>query len=95
MEKKEYRRNAGAMIYLVSCAVNGKTPNAEKLKSIDLEQLFEVCQEHILTACAAYALEAAGIHDQNFQQAKEKAVRKNILLDAERAKILKLEHTLE
>lgn len=88
MEKREFRRNANAMIYLVSCALNQRTPKAELVSKIDLEQLFEVCQKHILTACAAYALESAGVHNQDFTQAKEKAIRKNILLDVERGKIL-------
>lgn len=88
MEKRDYKRNAYAMIYLTACAVNGKTPRAEKIQSIDLEQLFEVCQEHILTACTAYALESVGIKKHEFTQAKEKAIRKNILLDSERKNIL-------
>ena len=88
MEKREYRRNANAMIYLVSCALNQRTPKAELVSKIDLEQLFEVCQKHILTACTAYALESAGVHNNDFTQAKEKAIRKNILLDVERSKIL-------
>ena len=60
MEKRDYRRNAGAMIYLVSCALQNRVPDAEKLKQIRLDALFEVCQDHVLTACAAYALESAG-----------------------------------
>ena len=89
MEKSEYRRYAYAMIYLTQCAINGRIPKQDQIDKLDLEALFEVCQKHILTACVAYALESAGIHDHNFTQAKEKAVRKNILLDAEREKILK------
>lgn len=88
MEQVEFRKNAQDMIYLTYCAVNGKVPEASKIEALNLEALFKVCQKHILTACAAYALEAAGIHDNQFTQAKEKAVRKNILLDMERGKIL-------
>ena len=88
MEKREYRRNAYAMIYLAFCAVNGRIPKKERIEQLDLNQLFEVCQEHILTACVAYALESVGIRNYEFTQAKEKAVRKNILLDVERKKIL-------
>ena len=76
------------MIYLLSCTLNDRIPKKELIEKMDLEQLFEVCQKHILTACAAYALESAGVHDHNFTQAKEKAIRKNILLDVERRKIL-------
>lgn len=88
MDKKEYRKNAEIMIYLVSCALNDSVPDGEKLKNTDLSQVFEVCKQHNLTACAAYALESLGISDHSFTQAKEKAVRKNILLDIERERIL-------
>ena len=88
MEQNEYRKNALDMIYLTSCVLNGTSTDQDRLYEIDLKTLFEVCQEHILTACVAYALESAGIKDSNFIQAKEKAIRKNILLDAERKKIL-------
>lgn len=88
MEKAEFRRNAADMIYLTACAVNGRKPKQERIDRLDLPKLFEVCQKHILTACVAYALESAGVKDNDFTQAKEKAIRKNILLDAERVKIL-------
>ena len=89
MEKSEYRISAYDMIYFVSCAIKGETPEKDRLDRVNLKSLFEVCQKHILTACVAYSLESAGIQDHDFTQAKEKAIRKNILLDAERAKILK------
>ncbi len=88
MDKREFRKNAADMIYLTACAINGKKPKQERIDALDLPKLFEVCQKHILTACVAYALESVGIQDHEFTQAKEKSIRKNILLDAERAKIL-------
>jgi hypothetical protein len=92
MDKAEFRRNAADMTYLTACAINGRKPRQERIDRLDLPKLFEVSQKHILTACVAYALESAGIKDSDFTQAKEKAIRKNILLDAERVKIL---HRLE
>ena len=89
MEKSEFRKNASDMIYLTICSLKGETPRPERVAKLDLPMLFEVCQKHILTACVAYALESAGIRDKDFIQAKEKAVRKNILLDSERTKILR------
>lgn len=89
MEKCEFRKNATDMIYLTACVINGRKPKQERIEALDLPKLFEVCQKHILTACVAYALESAGVKDNDFTQAKEKAIRKNILLDAERARILK------
>ena len=89
MEKAEIRKNAADMIYLTACAINGKKPKQARIDALDLPKLFEVCQEHILTACVAYALESVGVKDKAFVQAKEKAIRKNIILDAERRNILR------
>ena len=88
MDKSLYLHTAYQMIRLVRCALTGRTPDKEWAKSLDFPVLFAVCQDHILTACAAYALESAGIHDPDFTEAKAKAIRKNILLDAERKAIL-------
>ena len=88
MDKNTYRHAAYQMIRLVRCALTDRIPDREWAKSLDLSVLFAVCEDHILTACAAYALESAGIHDPDFTEAKAKAIRKNILLDAERKAIL-------
>lgn len=90
MDKAIYKSNALSMIELVICSINGEIPSSDFLKTLDFDQLFEVCQKHILTACTAYALESAGIKNERFSLAKEKAIRKNILFDAERKKILQL-----
>lgn len=89
MEKETFRKTAYDMIRLVRCVLHGETPDKDWAQSLDFPALYEVCQKHILTACAAYALESAGIQNNDFTQAKAKAIRKNILLDSERAKILK------
>lgn len=87
MEKEQLIKNSYDMIYLVRCAVNGDIPDRQKVDAMDMDSLFRVCQKNILTACVAYALESAGVHDNEFTQAKAKAIRKNILLDTERNKI--------
>ena len=76
------------MISLVRCALDGSKPSPELLEQIDSEKLFQVCEAHILTACAAYALESAGVTDKKFTEAKNKAIRKNIIMDTERKKVL-------
>ena len=88
MDRNEMKTNALAMIDLVACALNDRVPEADFIRELDHAQLYEVSQKHLLTACVAYALESAGVVDDRFVQAKEKAIRKNILLDAERKKIL-------
>ena len=88
MEITEYRKNAADMIALIRCVVNGETPGTDLTGGLDLPALFQVCQAHALTACCAYALESAGIRDAAFTEAKDKSIRKNIIMDAERKKIL-------
>ena len=88
MELNTLLKNSDDMIYLVKYALHSKTPNRARIDKMNLQELFQVCQTHYLTACAAYALEAAGVRDEAFSQAKEKAIRKNILLDSERRSIL-------
>ena len=88
MDKNEYRKNAYNMIELTVRAINGSVPDKSLLDNIDRAALFEVCETHILTACVSYALESAGLKYDEFSEAKNKAIRKNIILDTERKKIL-------
>ncbi len=87
LEKNDFRKNAYDMIYLAACAVNGKVPKAERVADMSLDDLLYVCKKHSMTAVCAYALESAGIKNDQFKQEKEKAIRKNILLDAERSRL--------
>ena len=58
------------------------------LEQLDLDKLLRVCEYHCLTAMVCMALEYNGITpDAKWTQAKSKAIRKNMLLDAERAQI--------
>lgn len=75
------------MLYLSACAVNGIKPDPEYIAHINLEKLFQMCQYHSLTAIVCNALESVGVSDKKFMEVKAKAIRKNLLLDAERKKI--------
>lgn len=75
------------LIYLCGCGANGIRPDEEKVREMDLEQLYKTARLHSLTAVTAFALESAGVRDKAFCQAKEKAIRKNMLLDLEREKL--------
>ncbi len=75
------------LIYLCRCGVNGIRPDKEKVREMDLERLYKTARRHSLTAITAFALESAGVRDRAFCQAKEKAIRKNMLLDLEREKL--------
>lgn len=71
------------ILYLVSYVLHNKKVDAEKIKSMDMEQLLNICKFHSLTVIVAYALESAGIKDKNFQKEKSLAIRNIMLLDAE------------
>lgn len=76
------------MLYLVICSLSGQSPDQKKIQEMDMEKLYKMSQMHSLSALVCMTLEAAGVTlSMEWQQAKEKAVRKSILLDAEYKKI--------
>ena len=88
MTQEEYLAAAENVVYLAACMVKGEKPDAERVRQMDLEQLYSTASRHLLTGIVGYALEAAGVHDRAFTQAKSKAVRKVVLFDTERTAIL-------
>ena len=80
-------KTAKDLIYLLSCAVNGITPDTAKVQAMNLEQLYRLAKAHTLRAAVYIALRSAGVEDRNFHQAYNKAVRKNVMLDVERTAI--------
>ena len=80
-------KTAKDLIYLLSCAVNGITPDTARVQAMDLEQLYRLAKAHTLRAAVFIALRSAGVNDHSFQQAYNKAVRKNVMLDVERTAI--------
>ena len=88
MTKHDFKQHAYYMIYLIRCVLHDQIPLKEKLDKIDLSKLYEVAEKHSLTAITSYVLESAGVVDERFTQAKAKAIRKSILLDIERERIL-------
>ena len=75
------------MIYLLTCSVNGITPDKEQVKTMDIEKLYRYAKFHTLRAAVCIALERAGVNDEHFHQAYKKAIRKNIMFDMERMAI--------
>ena len=75
------------LIYLLSCAVNGLTPETERVQNIDLEKIYRLAKFHTVRAAVCIAAERAGINNEKLHDAMKKAVRKNILLDIERTAV--------
>ena len=85
------------MLYLAACALHDVTPKADRLAQMNAAELYALSRFHSMTAIVAMALEAGGgALDGNkmppalvkaWQEAKNKSIRKNVLLDAERVKL--------
>ena len=80
---EEYRSAIKDVIYLVSCAVNRVSPDAERILAMDISNVYAAAQMHMLTAMAGMMLQSAGIRDHLFDQAVAKAQRKSALLDTD------------
>ena len=83
------------IIYLIACALHDTAPDESVVAGIDLEALFRLANAHSLTAVTCMGLEKGRALDsapkdiaQKWKEAKAKAIRKNMLLDADRRKIL-------
>ena len=84
------------IVYLCACALHGVKPDEQYARQLDLKRLYRMCQFHSLTAITCMALEQTGVFldldpavVKAFKDAKAKAIRKNMLLDAEREQIFK------
>lgn len=96
MNNEHTQRTAWDIVYLITCALHDKIPSAEKVQNMDLEQLYQITENHMLTAIVTMALESLWAvsppEDRStpdlWREAKGKAIRKNLLLDTERAQLL-------
>ncbi len=83
------------IIYLIACALHDIRPDAAAIADIDLEALLRLAKAHSLAAVVCMGLEKGRAFDsapdetaKKWKEAKNKAIRKNMLLDAARQKIL-------
>ena len=84
------------LIYLMACSLQGTKPEGALLVNADLEALFRLAKAHSVSAMVCMALEqtdafccAEESTRLKWLDAKNKAVRKNMLLDAERHQLEK------
>ncbi len=99
MEQEVLLKNGSDLVYLARCALAGETPKDENLKRMDLEAVHALARKHSMAAISAYAVESyckenpdssAAQHPviHTWRQDKAQAIRKNLMLDMEREKIL-------
>ncbi len=75
-------------VWLLGCAVNGVTPDRERVDRIDLAELYRLAKRHSVRAAVCIALERAGVQEKHFHQAYKMAVSKNVYFDIERDALL-------
>ena len=92
-------RTSEQLLYLMACALQGVSAREEILADADLKQLLIMARKHSVASMVCMALEKTAIFanadeatKKQWIDAKNKAIRKNMLLDAERKAIL---HELE
>lgn len=88
MNVKAIRRNFCVLIYLISCVLNQRTPKKELLSGVNLDHIRNIARDHTLSAILSAALESVGMATEEDIEKKNLAIRKIMLLDAERASIL-------
>ncbi len=81
-------QNSADLIYLLTAAVNGLAPDPQRLKTMDMGAIADMADRQMLSAAAAYALESAGAKDSRLFRDRDMAIRKTMILDAERARVL-------
>ena len=79
-------------LYLLMCGVEGKPPSSELLREMNMEDVYQISVYHTLSAMTYMVLEKGqdileGEIFKNWKKEKDKAIRKNILLDRERERI--------
>lgn len=78
------------MIYLTACALHNEAPEKERLSKIELNALYRIAKCHTMTAVVCMALESGNAFlevepaiAKQWQDDKNKSIRKTMLMDAE------------
>ena len=91
----ETNKTEYALLHLMRCALHNTPP--EPIPELDYEQLYALCVSQSVVAMIAMALESGGLLTERFanpecikkwKDARNNAIRKNILMDVEREQIL-------
>lgn len=89
MENSQVSGLVSALTYLTHCALHGKTAQLSRLAGVKPEELFCFATEQSMDAMAAWALDGALPPEKYapWKNARERALRRNLLLDMERRQI--------
>lgn len=76
------------LLYLVSCAVNEKQPDAARCAAMDLPAVFELAHNQMLACTAAFALKRVMPLDAAWEAEQGNVMRRQILYRAEKNRVL-------
>lgn len=79
---------AGDVCWLASCVLRGEAPHAERVARLDWRQALEFAEGHQMEGIVAMALRSAGIRDAAIDAAEGNAVRKAVLVAADRRLVM-------
>ncbi|MDD3279906.1 MAG: nucleotidyltransferase family protein [Lachnospiraceae bacterium] len=94
-DAEKQNRSEYDLLYLINCVINDVVPQQQRMEQMDLRAIYKAARFHTLAAITCMALESAdafrGCTDtelvRKWKECKEKAIRKTLLLDAERQNI--------
>lgn len=81
MIDQEHSKAIEVLIYLCSCAINRVIPDNERITGVNLQDLFKVSGEHMLSSICGKMLESIGITNPSFKNAVAMAQRKAVILN--------------
>ncbi len=94
---EHFKKMSRTFIYLVRCVMRGEKPNPAKFSNdINFSIFYKFAESQSLSAICCMALDSAGLLDEKYMSpelikmwtdARDKAIRKNILLDFKRDEI--------
>ena len=94
-DKTEIQEVVWDVIYLAACALHEQCPDRERTARMDFSKVYRMSKFHGMEALVFMALEGTGELSsigeslaREWKEAKEKAIRKNMLLDAGRSQLL-------
>lgn len=95
MTEEEKMQALSGLLYLSACVIRGLRPERSRVEQMDLGNVYRVSCSHALTNLTYEAVQAAydGVPPdtpllKRWREARDKAVTKNLLLDAEREALL-------
>lgn len=89
MEENTVQKVYCDMLYVVACGIHNRKPESEILKGMEPEKLFAISRAHYLDALVGTTLKKAGMTlEKEWEQKISKAVRRVLMFDSERGKIL-------